>query len=88
MKKIILLGLTALLGACQSMSPTPKASPAAIDLLQRPRSMAALFGSRSDGLLQGHVTVLEQQLAQPVSDRQAGGRAPVASLCRLPAEAC
>jgi len=26
MKKIILLGLTALLGACQSMSPTPKAS--------------------------------------------------------------
>ena len=26
MKKIILLGLTALLGACQSMSPAPKAS--------------------------------------------------------------
>lgn len=26
MKKIILLGFTALLGACQSMSPTPKAS--------------------------------------------------------------
>jgi len=26
MKKIILLGLTALLGACQSMSPTPKAN--------------------------------------------------------------
>ncbi|MBC3302230.1 YbaY family lipoprotein [Pseudomonas sp. SWRI18] len=26
MKKTVLLGLTALLGACQSMSPTPKAS--------------------------------------------------------------